>query len=95
MKTESIVSWFALLLSVIALGWSLGKSSSLTEAEIEKRVDKALVEREKEFVAKLRPDFQRMFADMEGHSETMEWRPQTLEELVAPLVKIVSRMENE
>ena len=95
MKNTTFVSWFALLLSGIALVWTLSRPSPITEAELEKRVDRALVEREKAFVAKLRPDFQRMFADMESDSEVKEWTPQTLEELVAPLVKIVSEMEGE
>jgi hypothetical protein len=95
MKTASIISWFALLLSTIALAWSLSRPSPLTEADIEKLVDIALIEREKEFVAKLRPDFQSMFSDMTDDPESQEWTPQTIEELVAPLVKITSQIVEE
>ncbi len=95
MKTVSIVSWIALVLAAISIAWSLSRPAPLSEAEIDERVDAALVEREKAFVAKLRPDFQRVFADMTGDSASKEWTPQTLEELVAPLVKITSQMVEE
>ncbi len=44
-------------------------------ADIEKRIDMAFVELEKALVAKLRPDFQRLFSDMAGDPESKEWTP--------------------
>lgn len=95
MKPATIASCLALIIATIALGMSLSRRGPVSDAEISKLVDEALAKREKEFVAHLRPKFQRVFADMTGEDKAEDWSPQTLEELVAPLVKITSQMVEE
>ena len=85
MKAPLIISLLALFLS----GWSLVRSFQ-SDDKTEEAAERALREREKELVARVRPHFQRMFADM-GTTESKE--PETLEDLLTPLLHIMEMME--
>ncbi|TAE86912.1 MAG: hypothetical protein EAZ71_09930 [Verrucomicrobia bacterium] len=94
MKTPTLLSIFALVLAALALVLSIQNREPMDPAKIELAADQALRKREKEFVEELRPQFQRMFAEMSGDIDKT-WNPQTIGELIDPLTKIINEVSGE
>lgn len=92
MKPPSLLSVVAIIASAIAIGVSVSAPKPLSPAEFDAAVDAALAKRERSFVERHAPAFKAMFAEMDGLDGSKDWSPETLEDLIAPLVKIVTEM---
>ena len=93
MKSSTLLSWAAIIASAFAISLTMTAPRQPTEAQIDARVDARLVERERQLVDRFAPKFKVMFAEMGDSPEGKDdWSPKTLEELFAPLVKIISTM---
>lgn len=95
MKMPTIISTTALIFSLGAGYLALRASSEFSEEEISALVDDRLAARELKFVQAYSPKFREMFAGMDDSEYGADWNPKTMEELVAPLVKITSGMDPE
>lgn len=82
-----ILSVLALVFSVGALVVSFLRPVGLSEAEVDARVGEIVLERELKLVREMAPRFEEMF---EGGYERA---PESLEELLLPLLKFVQSME--
>ena len=95
MKIPAIISTIALIVSIGAGYVAYDASSRTSKAEINDLVDARLAARELKFVQAYAPRFREMFVAMDDPEYGAHWNPKTLEELVAPLVKITSGMTPE
>jgi hypothetical protein len=95
MKTLPIISAIALFVSLGAGYLAFKASSETSEAKINALVDARLAARELKFVQAYAPRLREMFVAMDDSEYGSDWDPKTLEELVAPLVKITSGMTSE
>lgn len=93
MNIPTIISTAALIVSLGAGYLAYRASSEASEENISALVDERLAARELKFVQTHAPKFRELFADMNDYGA--DWNPKTMEELVAPLVKITSGMTSE
>jgi hypothetical protein len=93
MKTPTVISAAALLGSGIAIVLAARHPAAPTQAEIDARVDARLAARELRLVESIAPKFKEMYAEMGDPDFGSNWSPKTLEELVAPLLKVITAME--
>ena len=88
---DRLLTFFALTVAVVALGhsvWLQGRATTLA--------DEALRRREAEIVRAAAPKVSIMCQDMLGPSfQPASFHPTTLEELVRPLIVIVTKMTTE
>ena len=91
---SSAVSWIALVASLTAIFLYINQPKRLTEADVQIAVNAALVKREKAFVAKNAPVFKELFAEVFADMGRKNWDPQTLDELLEPLLKVLAEMGN-
>jgi hypothetical protein len=92
MKPSTLLSITALLLSLGSGLLALRAASEVSEEQIRALVDARLAARELKFVQTYSPKFREMFEGMNDPESWADWNPKTMEELVSPLVKIVSGM---
>jgi hypothetical protein len=77
------VSIIALVLSIASLGYA---------GWLQCRMDTALERRERELVRRWAPQMRSIYADMISGTNAMPVDPQTLDELFAPLFRLVSQI---
>ncbi len=94
MKALSIVTTVALVVSIFSGYVAFKASSEVSESKINALVDARLAARELKFVQTYAPHFREMFSDMANAQYGADWNPTTLEELVAPIVKVTSDMNS-
>lgn len=94
MKSLPILTIVALVVSIFSGYIAFKASSEVSESRINALVDARLAARELKFVQTFAPHFREMFADMANAQYGADWNPTTLEELVAPLVKVTSDMDS-
>ena len=94
MKASIPVSIVALILSAVSLIHSYTTTASVDHEQIQRAADNALRAREKKFVDEIKPRFQIMFAEM-GDEFDKGWNPETIEELVEPLTRIINDVSEE
>lgn len=66
----------------------------MDQEQVQKAADDALMAREKRFVEEMKPRFQIMFAEM-GDEFDKDWNPETIEELLEPLTRIMNEVSAE
>ena len=94
MKVSIPISIVALIISVVSLIHSYTTPDSVDQEQAQRAVDEALRVREKEFVDEVTPRFQIMFAEM-GDEFNKGWNPETIEELIEPLTRIINDVSSE
>ena len=94
MKVSIPISIVALIISVVSLIQSYTTTDSVDQEQVQRAVDEALRVREKEFVDEVTPRFQIMFAEM-GDEFNKGWNPETIEELIEPLTRIINDVSAE
>jgi hypothetical protein len=77
------ISIIALVLSIASLGYA---------GWLQYRMDTALERRERELVRRWAPQMRSIYADMIPGTNAMPADPQTLDELFAPLFRLVSQI---
>jgi hypothetical protein len=95
MKAIPIISVLALIVSLCAGFYAFQVSTQASEARINAIVDARLAARELKFVQAYAPKFREMFMAADEPEHGVDWNPKTLEELFAPIVKIVNGMTSD
>jgi hypothetical protein len=94
MKACIPISLVAIILSAASLIHSY-RVSSLDQGQIQKAASEALRAREREFVEELKPRFQVIFSAEMGDELDKGWNPETVEQMIEPLTRIVNAMSKE
>lgn len=94
MKASLPVSILALILSTASLIRSCRTPATVDQEQVQIAASEALKVREKEFVEDMKPRFQMMFAEM-GDEFDKEWNPETINELIEPLTRIINDMNKQ
>ena len=95
MKTSPLISAIALIVSLGAGFVAIRAKSEVSEAKISALVDARLAARELKLVQAWAPKYRAMFVAMDESEYGEDWNPMTLEELFAPVFKIVNGMTEE
>jgi hypothetical protein len=90
MKANLSISILALVISTASLIDSRRARTAVDQEQIQRAASEALRLREKEFVRNFKPKFLELFADM--GDQPKEWNPETIDELIAPIAKIIEEM---
>ncbi len=91
MKVSLPISIVALILSIASLIYSNRAHSPVDQDQVQQAAREALKEREKIFVENTKPKVQAMFAEMDDEFGK-EWNPETIEELMEPITKVINAM---
>lgn len=94
MKANLSISILALLISTASLIYSHQSRTAVDQEQIQKAASEALRIREKEFINQIKPKFEVMFAEISDEPKK-EWNPQTIEELIEPITKIIETMSEQ
>src|SRR5690606_30803499 len=93
MNASTSLSCVAIATGIAAVLISLRTPGPPSQEEIDAAVSTAIARREKEWVRRHAPDFKVMYSELEAlESGDEAWEPETLEDLIAPLIGIVSEM---
>lgn len=93
MNASTSLSCVAIATGIAAILISLRAPGPPSQDEIDTAVGAAISRREREWVRRHAPDFKIMYSELEALDSAAEaWEPETLEDLIAPLVGIVSEM---
>ena len=95
MKAIPIISSIALIASLSAGFVAIRAQSKFSETKINALVDARLAARELKLVQAWAPKYREMFMAMDESEYGKDWNPRTLEELFAPVFKVVNGMTEE
>jgi len=96
MKASTVLSAASLVIALAALAISIRKPMpSLTEADIDRRVDVALVRKERLYVQAMTPKMNLIYKDMVRDYKPSAKPPETFVELFLPALQIINQMQSQ
>jgi hypothetical protein len=91
----NVLSLLAIAASAAAISISATGPKALTAADIDARVDAALTAKERAYCQRNAPQFRELVKQLAVGPKPEDWNPQTLDELLQPLVTIVTAQGKE
>ena len=95
MKIYNYLSVIALLLGFTAIFLAVTSERPLSEDELNAQIDARIEERERIFVERYAPNVRVIAEDLGVFDQDQAWSPKTIEELITPMVSIITDMEEQ